>query len=172
MFQSKKNTINFRYVIPLLLSILSFLPVTLCGYKEEHQGFVKNFKGTSVGNILICLIHVPASILFLKIVQGSSPPSFIRDMFCLILPILLNMTVFADYCYFTIILMIAFEIIFILKINPYRVRKESDDVTHSGNVLHDNEPSSLFYKCKGLTYINLFKGKWVRGLYNYIKSLL
>ena len=53
----------------------------------------------------------------------------------------------------------SFEIIFILRINPYRVRKESDDVIHSENVLSDNEPSSIFYKCKGIAYLNLFKGK-------------
>ena len=45
-----------------LYGILSTLAVVYAGYKEEHQGFVKNFKGTSAGYVIVCLAHVPASI--------------------------------------------------------------------------------------------------------------
>ena len=141
-----------------LYGMLSTLAVVYAGYKEEHQGFVKNFKGTSAGYVIVCLAHVPASILLLKIVQGSSRPSFLRDLLCLVLPILLNLTLLADYCYFTIVLLIGCEAVFIFKINPYRVRKESDDVAQSVNGLQDEESSSLFDRCKGTAYLNLFKG--------------
>ena len=134
--------------------ILLLLPVVYAGYKEEHQGFVKNFKGTSAGYVIVCLAHVPASILLLKIVQGSSRPSFLRDFLCIVLPILLNMTLLADYCYLTIILLIGCEILFIVKINPYRVRKESDDIIQS----EGGEPSSVLNRCRGAAYLNLFKG--------------
>ena len=84
-----------------MLTIFGMILLTspvLGGYKEEHEGFVKNFKGTSAFFVVICLAHLPASILLLKIVQGSSKPLFIRDFVCLVLPLLLNMTILADYC--------------------------------------------------------------------------
>lgn len=137
------------------LGMLSLLPMTFAGYKEEHSGFVKNFKGTSAGYVIVCLLHVPASILLLKIVQGSSRPSFIRDFFCLIVPILLNMTLLSNWAYVTIIILILFEAFWILRINPYRARKESDDVREE----HSSGSSVPVGRCKKAAYLDLFKGR-------------
>ena len=140
--------------VTALFGAVSFLPLIYAGYKEEHQGFVKNFKGTSAGYVIVCLLHVPASILLLKIVQGSKQPSFLRDFVCLVLPILLNMTILADYCYVTIILLILLEALYILRINPYRERKESDNISEESS----SEGYSLS-RCKKAAYLDLFKGE-------------
>jgi hypothetical protein len=139
--------------------LLLLLPSALGGYKEEHEGFVKNFKGTSAFFIIICLAHLPASILLLKIVQGSSKPLFIRDMFCLVLPLLLNMTVLADYCYITIFFMVTCEMIYIFRFNPYRARKPSDnDLLENSNLRVKSSFSSAVVRCQKAAYLNLFKG--------------
>ena len=139
--------------------ILLASPV-LGGYKEEHEGFVKNFKGTSAFFVVICLAHLPASILLLKIVQGSSKPLFIRDFVCLVLPLLLNMTILADYCYITIFLLIVGEIVYILRFNPYREKKVADNDMNlrCSLSLPGGSLLSSIARCKRMAYLNLFKG--------------
>ena len=140
--------------------VLLLLPSALGGYKEEHEGFVKNFKGTSAFFIIICLAHLPASILLLKIVQGSSKPLFIRDLFCLVLPLLLNMTILADYCYITLFFMVTCEMLYIFRFNPYRARKPSDnELLENGNQREKSSFSSAVVRCQKAAYLNLFKGK-------------
>ena len=128
------------------------------GYKEEHEGFVKNFKGTSAFFVVICLAHLPASILLLKIIQGSSKPLFIRDFFCLVLPLLLNMTILADYCYITIFLLIGGEIIYILRFNPYREKKVADRDLEMKSSLPGGSFLPSIVRFKRMAYLNLFKG--------------
>ena len=70
-------------------------------YNDAHSAFVSNLKGTSAGCVLICLLHVPVSILLLKSVQKASAPSYFRDFAYLVTPILLSVTLLADYGYFT-----------------------------------------------------------------------
>jgi hypothetical protein len=144
----KASTIAFFLVNLLLLSSV------YGSYKEEHEGFMKNFKGTSAACVIVCLAHVPASILLLKIVQGNSKSSFLRDYICLVVPLLLNMTVLADYCYFTLLLMVMLEAIYVLRFNQYRVRKDRE-ITDTLSAVN---PS------KKAVYLSLFK-----GLYLYIK---
>ena len=80
-------------------------------YKEDHESFVSNnIKGTSLGCILVVLAHAPALILLLKLVQKNSTPIFLRDMIYLVIPILLSMTVLADYCYLTLVVIVFSEI--------------------------------------------------------------
>ena len=142
--------------------IFAMIPTVLGGYKEEHEGFVKNFKGTSAFFVIICLSHLPASILLLKIMQGSSKSSFLRDMLCLVLPILLNMTVLADYCYITIFLLVGFEMLYIFRFNPYRIRKASDDeIGHSDS--SEGSYSGAITRCRKAAYLNLFKGTLMQG---------
>lgn len=132
------------FLVNLLLLSLSVQG----SYKEEHEGFMKNYKGTSAACVIVCLAHVPASILLLKIVQGNSKSSFLRDYFCLVAPLLLNMTVLADYCYFTLLLMVMLEAIYVLRFNHYRVRKDREIV----DITTAPIPS------KNAVYLSLFKG--------------
>ena len=144
-----------------MLTIFGMILLTspvLGGYKEEHEGFVKNFKGTSAFFVVICLAHLPASILLLKIVQGSSKPLFIRDFVCLVLPLLLNMTILADYCYLTIFLLIGGEIVYILRFNPYREKKVADNDMNLRCSLPGGSLLSSIARCKRMAYLNLFKG--------------
>lgn len=141
----KSDTKQTLYTSFVLLLLLSHIQICSCGYKQEHEGFVKNFKGTSAGNILCTLAHVPASILLLKIVQGNSQPSFIRDFSCLVLPILLNMTILADYCYLTIVLLVTSEIIYVVYFNPCRSRPGNEKINLNENEkMNYNENENLF----------------------------
>lgn len=141
-----------------IFGMISLTSPVLGGYKEEHEGFVKNFKGTSAFFVVICLAHLPASILLLKIVQGSSKPLFIRDFVCLVLPLLLNMTILADYCYLTIFLLIGGEIVYILRFNPYREKKIADNDMNLRCSLPGGSLLSSIARCKRMAYLNLFKG--------------
>ena len=144
-------------VLTIFGLILLASPV-LGGYKEEHEGFVKNFKGTSAFFVVICLAHLPASILLLKITQGSSKPLFIRDFLCLVLPLLFNMTILADYCYLTIFLLIGGEIIYILRFNPYRQKKVADNEMEMKSSLPGSSFLSSIVRNRRTAYLNLFKG--------------
>lgn len=74
-------------------------------YKEEHESFVSNLKGSSIGCIIACLMHVPIFILILKLVQRYKKPSLARDFLILVFPSLLVVTVFANYNYFTLVML-------------------------------------------------------------------
>lgn len=75
-------------------------------YKEEHESFVANLKGSSIGCIIVCLLHMPAYILLLKMAQKYSKPSLSRDFLLLVFPTLLTVTVFANYNYISLIVLI------------------------------------------------------------------
>jgi hypothetical protein len=72
-------------------------------YKEEHEAFVSNLKGTSVGCVLVYLLHIPAFILLTKLTQRGRKIRILREFFFLVFPLLLEMTVFADYNYLSLI---------------------------------------------------------------------
>lgn len=74
-------------------------------YKIEHEAFVSNLKGTSIACIIACLLHIPALILLLKIFQTSRRARLIRDYFVFVFPLILTITVLADYNYVTIALL-------------------------------------------------------------------
>ena len=153
--------LKLKSAVLTILALILLLSPVLGGYKEEHEGFVKNFKGTSAFFVVICLAHLPASILLLKIIQGSSKPQFLRDFMCLVLPLLLNMTILADYCYLTIFMMIGCEVVFILFFNPYREKKTADNelVLNGSNAASGGSfLSSSIARCKRVAYLNLFKG--------------
>ena len=76
-------------------------------YKAEHEAFVSNMKGTSVGCIFACLAHAPALILILKGSQGFNTPNILRDFVFLVVPTLLTITVASDYNYLTLVCMYA-----------------------------------------------------------------
>ena len=72
-------------------------------YKEEHESFVSNLKGSSIGCIIVCLMHVPVFILTLKLVQRYKKPTLMRDFLILVFPSLLVVTVFANYNYVSLV---------------------------------------------------------------------
>lgn len=71
-------------------------------YKAEHEQFVSNLKGSSAACVLTCLLHVPLFIFLTKLVQKGRKPRLLREFFFLSLPLLFTMTVFADYAYLSI----------------------------------------------------------------------
>ena len=118
-------------------------------YKDEHQAFVSNLKGTSVGCIFVCLAHAPAFILLLKLVQYNRRQRILRDFIFLVIPVLLNMTILADQCYWSLPIMVASELYFF-------VRKEKRSTTTSS--LHSNIDSSVDSPSDRKIYLTLFKG--------------
>mmetsp|Transcript_11546 Transcript_11546/g.25939 ORF Transcript_11546/g.25939 Transcript_11546/m.25939 type:complete len:349 (+) Transcript_11546:67-1113(+) len=71
-------------------------------YRAEHESFVSNGKGTSVGCIMAYIAHVPAFIVLLKLSQGFRKPRIVRDVAVLVVPTLLSMTVLAEYNYWSL----------------------------------------------------------------------
>lgn len=119
-------------------------------YKEVHEAFVSNLKGTSAGDVFIILVHLPLAILLLKLVQGSSRPLYLRDLMYLALPLLLSLTVLADFSYLSGVLLLIGEL-FVLQmrhVKSIRVTDTDNSVDTSLNPPQSNQ----------LTFISLFKG--------------
>ena len=127
-------------------------------YMLEHEAFVSNIKGTSVGCVLVCLLHLPIFILLTKLFQGKRKPRIIRDLVFLVLPILATITVLAEYNYWSLLSAICISVLFM----------NSSDLTYDLNRDHvlvgdSNSPTSsshaiIYYST---SYITLFKGKIV-----------
>jgi len=125
-------------------------------YMLEHEAFVSNIKGTSVGCVLVCLLHLPMFILLTKLFQGKRKPRIIRDLVFLVLPILATITVLAEYNYWSLLSAICISVLFM----------NSSDLTYDLNRDHvlvgdSNSPTSsshaiIYYST---SYITLFKGK-------------
>ena len=80
---------------------LTFI-VSMATYKTDHESFVSNAQGTSVGCVFACMVHAPALIVLLKMSQGHGSPHVLRDYALLVIPIFLSTTVFADWNYWTV----------------------------------------------------------------------
>ena len=125
----------------------------IMSYRDEHVSFVSNLKGTSIGCIVTCLAHSPCCILLVKLVQRNTKPMLLRDMFYFVIPLLLNMTVLADQCYWTLGILTLIEIIYVIKMNRENARKFDFEQLQIGSHSVEQEHSSK------LNFLTLFKGK-------------
>ena len=123
-------------------------------YKDHHEAFVSNLKGTSAADVLICLSYVPVAVILLKLVQKSSLPLYLRDVAYLVVPILLNLTILADFSYITLFALLLCELYTLQKILQISLRGSniSDDIFY-----YSAENNSLL-KSK-TSFISLFRGK-------------
>jgi phosphatidylinositol glycan class W len=121
-------------------------------YEAEKLAFVSNLKGTSAGCVLVCLAHAPLAVLGLKMVQKRKRPLLQRDALFLVLPVLLNMTLLADYCYWTFVVFLGLVVAYVWKVES--------DVRRRKVVTLDAAPesSSSSSNSDKLSYLTLFKG--------------
>lgn len=129
----------------LLISCLFCNGNSFLSYKKQHEAFVSNLKGTSVGCILSCLAHAPALILLIKLVQKTSAPVFHRDMLCLVIPLLLSITVLADYCFLSLLAILFAEICFL-------------QLQKSTSIPSDKNLVTMLSGKSRKSFISLFKG--------------
>lgn len=66
-------------------------------YKTYHEEFVSNNNGTSLSSVVSCIFLFPVYLFILKLFQGYKNQHIIWDFILLMLPMLLALTVFADY---------------------------------------------------------------------------
>lgn len=118
-------------------------------YKERHEEFVSNLSGTSVLTLIICLFHIPAFILLLKLVQRDNKPFLLRDFFLLMLPLLSIITVTAEFNFLTLVSLVPLSIILL-----YWNRK-----TQMNNSRKPSDPKTIHNKT---SYITLLKGNFIR----------
>ncbi len=71
-------------------------------YKADHEAFVSNLSGSSVACVLVTLLHVPAFIFLAKYAMTECKNAFLREFLVLSFPLLLTMTVFSDYIYLSL----------------------------------------------------------------------
>ena len=124
-------------------------------YMLEHEAFVSNIKGTSVGCVLVCLLHLPMLILLTKLFQGRRKPRIIRDLVFLVLAILATITILAEYNYWSLLTAICISVLFM----------NSSDLICDLNRDHvfvgdSNNPTSSSHAIiyNSTSYITLFKG--------------
>jgi len=118
-------------------------------YMLEHEAFVSNIKGTSVGCVLVCLLHLPMLILLTKLFQGRRKPRIIRDLVFLVLPILATITILAEYNYWSLLSAICISVLFM----------NSSDINCDSNSLNSCSHYASTYH--STSYITLFKGKLI-----------
>jgi hypothetical protein len=112
-------------------------------YRAEHESFVSNGKGTSVGCIMAYMAHVPAFIVLLKLSQGFRKPRIVRDVAVLVVPTLLSMTVLAEYNYWSLACII---VLLTIAVNTSQ-RDSHTDTDVASEVGYQNT-----------SYLTLFKG--------------
>lgn len=95
-------------------------------YKDEHETFVSNGKGTSVMCVFICLAHAPALIYGLKVCQQATGPNIFRDICFMTIPAVLTLTVLAEFNHIT-----ALFLYFLVAV--HRVQKYHVIITESEN---------------------------------------
>ena len=130
-------------------------------YKEQHEAFVSNLKGTSAACILTCLSHFPIIIIVLKLIQKKSKALYLRDLVYLTIPLLLSFTILADYSYITLLILLIF-IIYNLQTSQVTIQS-----SESEKILSTNSNK--------LSFLTLFKGRYnsdPSSLYIYIYDII
>ena len=126
-------------------------------YKEQHEAFVSNLKGTSAACILTCLSHFPIIIIVLKLIQKKSKALYLRDLVYLTIPLLLSFTILADYSYITLLILLILII--------YNLQT-------SQGIIQSNEPDkTLSTNSNKLSFLTLFKGMYNSDLYINIYNM-
>mmetsp|Transcript_14027 Transcript_14027/g.20977 ORF Transcript_14027/g.20977 Transcript_14027/m.20977 type:complete len:565 (-) Transcript_14027:11-1705(-) len=118
-------------------------------YKDEHEAFVSNLKGTSLSCVLVCLAHVPACILLLKLVQAWRRPRILRDLFVLVYPLMFSLTIFSGHGYWS--LPSLFSIAFMISQLKGDRRGAGLSSDHFGSTTLEDSQTKL-------SYLSLFKG--------------
>ena len=147
--------------IRLMLIFATFIQISMSdghdSYKKQHEAFVSNLKGTSVGCILSCLAHAPVLILMIKLVQKTSSPIFFRDMMYLVIPLLLSITILADYCLLSLLAIIFAQICFL-------------QMQQTASIPSDKNLVTMLSGKSRKSFISLFKGMWYITEVSYIFS--
>ncbi len=119
-------------------------------HKIDHESFVSNLKGTSVACVIACIAHVPCCIVLLKIAQKSKKPRLLRDICFVVVPMLLIVTVMADYNYMTVL-----STLIVLAVMYFRTSGKlpvNDSNNSSPDKVNINPSKQNTY------YLTLFKG--------------
>jgi hypothetical protein len=100
----------------------------------------------------VCILHLPALVLLLKLVQSHRRPRLLRDYVFLALPCLLTTTVFANAGYLSLLLITLSDVYI------YRTQNKgtSDDIPAVNTRLKSFEINQDVITDK--SYLSLFKG--------------
>ena len=121
-------------------------------YAEEHAAFFSNLKGSSALDVLVCILHLPALVLLLKLVQGHKRPRLLRDYFFLAFPCLLSITVFSTAGCLSLLL-ITLSDIYIYRTHS---KATSDDISVPNTRFKVTDSNQEITTEK--SYLSLFKG--------------
>lgn len=114
--------------------------------KELHEEFVRNPGGFTTLDTVVAIFHAPAAVLLLKMAQNRSPPSFIRDVACLVLPLLASVTTCASVGLYSLCFILAMAAVI-------RKNRKRGDAEAADRAARDQENSNK------KTFISLFKGE-------------
>lgn len=121
---------------------------TMKPYSDEQAAFFSNLKGSSAWDVLLCILHLPALILLLKLVQCHRRPRLIRDFVFLVTPLLFCLTIFSEGSHLSLILIIISDIYL------YRSIKAQEDHMTMSNAFSDHNVEIFSEK----SFLSLFKG--------------
>lgn len=133
-------------------------------YKYEHEQFMSNLKGSSAACIVACLLHVPVFVMLTKLIQKGRKPRLLREFFFLCLPLLLTMTIFADYTYLSLFIGLI-TAASLYQSQRRRIIAESSNVSSAAievavnNSQQSHHPPAHQSKYQRTSYLTLSKGK-------------
>ncbi len=130
-------------------------------YREQHESFVSNLKGTSPLDVLVSLAHFPIALILLKLLQKGSTPMFLRDVTGLMLPLLLCLTLFADYSYLTLLVILIGELWLLQRRAPSASVEVSSLCGEASPAKEKLLIVSTPRKLLSTSFITLFKGKLI-----------
>jgi hypothetical protein len=118
----------------------------MLSYKQEHEAFVSNLKGASIGCLLVCLVHAPIFVFMAKVLLQSNQTKFWKEFLFLCLPLILIMTLFSDYNYLSCA---CFSLLIVFTVSNNNVL-----TIHFGN----EEENIINCNNKNISYLTIFKG--------------
>lgn len=114
-------------------------------YKQQHEAFVKNEKGSSVATVMISCAHLPVLVLILSLIQIRYNKSKLsNDLIILVYPLLLAMTVFAEIS--DVLLICAGLLSILLVCSSKKVTIPIDTTTGSNQAESKREKSISMFK--------------------------
>jgi hypothetical protein len=126
-------------------------------YKSEQEAFVTGLTGTTASDVMVCLLHVPVLVLLALLVQHtfisniksqqSVWPCIAIELAVLVIPLLLVMTIWADYHHITLPVLCAIIVLLLLYVRYYH-RPVGPPLrqTLSVNALHDEKQTPSYEK--------------------------
>ena len=112
-------------------------------YQEEQIAFVSNLKGTSISTIVACLALAPLMVAYLKVFKKTLGSYLCLGSTTIAFPVLLSMTILADFNYELIFSLFAWLVLAMLFL---AIRKKNVKFIKCSDSINSNKAFITFFR--------------------------